>query len=232
MRGTSSQLEKPLHQVHPGCAGGGEMQFGRRLCVANDRERSRLNDGGVGRDSNTVVETKQRCVSRYSPTTSRNFSSKRGSVLKVRIRCGLSPCARHTRLTKLWVVPTCRAIDRHDQCVAPPGVVCVVASITVLRNRACSSVLSHPGSPLAVPSLPRCPPAPHLVLIYPQFRRYRLVRLALCRQHHPRPLPQPYRRAPGRRPSRQSPPLSLRQFHCCRYPHRLPPSLCLHFAAA
>ena len=61
--------------------------------------------------------------SRYSPTTSRNFSSNRGSLLslKVRTKCGFSPWARHTRLTKLWVVLRCRAIDRHDQWVASLG---------------------------------------------------------------------------------------------------------------
>ena len=79
--------------------------------------------------------------SRYNPTTSRNFSSKRGSLLslKVRIRCGFSPWARHTRLTKLCVVFRCRAIDRHDQWVASTGIVCVVASRTWLRSSACLS---------------------------------------------------------------------------------------------
>ena len=44
----------------------------------------------------------------------------------------------------LWVVFRCRAIDRHDQWVASFGVVCVVASITSLRNCACFLVFLPP----------------------------------------------------------------------------------------
>ena len=86
----------------------------------------------VGFDSTQEIHSEH-------PLASCNFSSKRGSLLslKVRIRSGLSPWARHTRLTKLWVVFRCRAIDRHDQWVASLGVVCVVASMTLRHSSAC-----------------------------------------------------------------------------------------------
>ena len=154
--------------------------------------------------------------SRYSPTTSRNFSSKRGSLpsLKVRIRCGLSPCARHTRWTKLWVVFRCRAIDRHDQWVASFGVVCVVASMTWLRLlvRVLAAVV-HPTRAFLL-NTPHplfrntASPAPDLVRIDPQIRGNRLVRHSLrCHQNNSRSLAKPHRGATRRSPLLQ--PLAL-----------------------
>ena len=78
--------------------------------------------------------------SRYSATTSCSFSSKRGSVLtlKVRARWGFSPAVRHTEFTKLCVVPTTLAIDRHDQCVASGGFSCVVRRMISVLSAACA----------------------------------------------------------------------------------------------
>src|SRR6478735_3946981 len=59
----------------------------------------------------------------YSPTTSINFSSKRGSVdnLNVSTRCGFNPRADQIRCTVAGDTPTRSAIVRHDQCVCPTG---------------------------------------------------------------------------------------------------------------
>ena len=60
---------------------------------------------------------------RYSPTTSTNFSSKRGSLdsLNVSTRCGFKPHANHTRCTVSFETPTGSAIVRQLQCVWPAG---------------------------------------------------------------------------------------------------------------
>jgi hypothetical protein len=58
--------------------------------------------------------------SRYNPTTSRTLSMNWGSAdsFQVCSRCGLSPNARQIREIAVWLIPTCRAIDRVDQWVS------------------------------------------------------------------------------------------------------------------
>ena len=59
-------------------------------------------------------------------------------TLKVRHRWGFSPADRHTVFTKLCVVPTARAIVRHDQCVASGGFSCVVRRMISALSAACA----------------------------------------------------------------------------------------------
>src|SRR6476646_3840928 len=94
---------------------------------------------------------------KYSPTTSMSLSSNFGSVdtLKVSTRCGAKPRSDQIRCTVAGLTPTCLAIVRHDQCVAPGGVVVVVNStiraivssgIEGLRPRP-SRIFSSPANP-------------------------------------------------------------------------------------
>ena len=140
-------------------------------------------------------------------------------TLKVRTKCGFSPHERHTRCTKLCVVPAARAIDRHDQCVASGGSVCVVSSLRASAPPAPSSTCRRGCRPEAAPS--RSPPLPpprtaasrsHLVLVGAQRFGDRLVRHPVRRhQHDPRPLLQPHRHAPRPRPPTQALPVCLRK---------------------
>src|SRR5208283_1698157 len=54
-----------------------------------------------------------------SCTLSQNFGSL--DSLKLRVRCGLSPCAAQMRCTLEWLRPTALASLRADQCVAAGG---------------------------------------------------------------------------------------------------------------
>src|SRR5215212_8110682 len=66
---------------------------------------------------------------------SRNLAANCGSfdILKVRIRCGFSPCAAQIRCTLRWLIPAALAIIRPLQCVVSPGgparVMCTTRSI-------------------------------------------------------------------------------------------------------
>src|SRR4029453_12858100 len=83
--------------------------------------------------------------SRYSPTTSRTFSTNCGSLdsLNPSARCGLSPNAFQIRPTVDLLSPDRLAIDARDQCVASAGVSSNVATITAST---CSSVIVR-GTP-------------------------------------------------------------------------------------
>src|SRR5664279_2927122 len=61
--------------------------------------------------------------STYSPTTSRNLSTKRGSFesLNWRTRCGWRPCARQIRWTELTLRPEAFAIKAPVQWIVSPG---------------------------------------------------------------------------------------------------------------
>src|SRR6478609_7730267 len=96
---------------------------------------------------------------RYNPTTSISFSSNNGSLdtLNVSIRCGCNPRSDQIRCTVAELTPTRLPIVRHDQCVAPGGVVVVVnrtiaaivsSLIEGFRPRP-SRILSNPASPSA-----------------------------------------------------------------------------------
>jgi hypothetical protein len=95
---------------------------------------------------------------RYSPRMSRTLSMNCGSVdsLKVSTRWGLRPKARQIRLTAVWLIPSARASDRVDQCVASFG---VVANVVTNTCSICSSV-SLRGAPGAAhrPGLPAAGP--------------------------------------------------------------------------
>src|SRR5262245_66678616 len=73
----------------------------------------------------------------YRPTTSTSLSSNFGSpdTLNVSTRCGLRPRFDQIRCTVAELTPTCLPIGRHDQCVAPAGVLVVV-------NRATPAIVS------------------------------------------------------------------------------------------
>ncbi len=83
---------------------------------------------------------------RYSPTTSRTFSTNCGSAesLKVSCLCGLRPNARQIRETAVCDMPVAAAIDRVDQCVASTG---LVSSVLTTTASTASSVifLGAPG---------------------------------------------------------------------------------------
>src|SRR6476661_1156648 len=94
---------------------------------------------------------------RYRPTTSMSLSSNFGSLdtLNVSTRWGCKPRSDQIRCTVAGLTPTCLAIVRHDQCVAPGGVVVVVNStiraivssgIEGLRPRP-SRIFSSPANP-------------------------------------------------------------------------------------
>src|SRR6187402_943266 len=94
---------------------------------------------------------------RYRPTTSTSLSSNFGSLdtLNVSTRWGCRPRSDQIRCTVAGLTPTRLAIVRHDQWVAPGGVVVVVnltISATVssliegLRPRP-ALILSRPASP-------------------------------------------------------------------------------------
>ena len=76
--------------------------------------------------------------SRYSPTTSRTFSTNSGSLdsFHESCLCGANPNARQTRETIDWLNPRCSAIDRVDQCVASGG---VLSNVVVINALICSS---------------------------------------------------------------------------------------------
>src|SRR4029453_13827984 len=82
---------------------------------------------------------------RYSPTTSRTFSTNCGSLdsLNPSARCGLSRNAFQIRPTVDLLSPDRLAIDARDQCVASAGVSSNVATITAST---CSSVIVR-GTP-------------------------------------------------------------------------------------
>jgi len=66
----------------------------------------------------------------YKPTMSSSFSTKFGSreTLNPRTMCGFSPAARQCRETLGEWAPSTSAILRVLQCVAAPGLLCVVNS--------------------------------------------------------------------------------------------------------
>ena len=83
---------------------------------------------------------------RYRPTISRTFSIKSGSddSLKVSVRWGCSPKARHMRLMVLWLRPERLAIERVLQWVASVGVVSRVM-LTTLSTSASAVLRGVPG---------------------------------------------------------------------------------------
>ena len=83
---------------------------------------------------------------RYRPTISRTFSIKSGSddSLKVSVRWGCSPKARHMRLMVLWLRPERLAIERVLQWVASVGVVSRVIA-TTLSTSASAVLRGVPG---------------------------------------------------------------------------------------
>jgi hypothetical protein len=90
---------------------------------------------------------------------SATFSSKRESreSLKLRVRCGFSPCAFQMRCTTLGETPTAFAILRTLQCVPPGGVEWSVRSTTLvivsgdsgLTRERRAALLSSPSTPLS-----------------------------------------------------------------------------------
>src|SRR4029453_16142349 len=130
--------------------------------------------------------------SRYSPTTSRTFSTNCGSLdsLNPSARCGLSPNAFQIRPIVERLNPDRLAIDARDQCVASAGVSSNVATITAST---CSSVIVRgtpgPGPPTHPPQpaghKPRAPLA-HRRQRHAKIRGDLLVRRTCCAcQHDP-----------------------------------------------
>ena len=74
------------------------------------------------------------------------FSMNCGSLDSFQVcwRCGASPNACQIRITASGVIPTSRAIDRVDQCVASLG---ADSSVVITTRSTCSSVivLGRPG---------------------------------------------------------------------------------------
>jgi hypothetical protein len=70
------------------------------------------------------------------------FSMNNGSLesFQVSWRCGCSPNACQIRITASGVIPTSRAIDRVDQCVASLG---VLSSVVIITRSTCSSVIDR-----------------------------------------------------------------------------------------
>jgi hypothetical protein len=96
---------------------------------------------------------------RYKPATSVSVVSNCGSpdTVNVSTSCGLRPRSDQIRCTVAEPTPTWLAIVRHDQRVAPAGVVVVVnrtisailfSGIEGLRPRP-SRILSSPANPSA-----------------------------------------------------------------------------------
>src|SRR5690242_9183904 len=94
---------------------------------------------------------------RYRPTTSMSLSSNFGSLdtLNVSTRCGANARADQIRCTVAELTPTFLVFVRHDEFVAPGGVVVVVnrtisamvsSGIEGLRPRP-ARILSSPASP-------------------------------------------------------------------------------------
>src|SRR5829696_4018203 len=101
--------------------------------------------------------------SKYKPTTSMSLSSNFGSLdtLNVSTRWGCNPRSDQIRCTVAGLTPTRLAIVRHDQCVAPGGVVVVV-------NRTISAIVSSPieglrPRPSRMLSKPASPSSPNRV---------------------------------------------------------------------
>ena len=69
---------------------------------------------------------------RYSPTMSRTFSMKNGSLdsLKYRCRCGWRPNIVNHRCTVLLETPLCSAMERTLHWVRSAGLVCSAALMT------------------------------------------------------------------------------------------------------
>jgi hypothetical protein len=93
---------------------------------------------------------------RYSPTISRSFSMKNGSLdnLKYRCRWGCSPKVFHTRCTVDFEIPICLAIVRQLQWVPSSGFVFSVLRISA-ANRSSSMLRGRPGRSSSYnPSMP------------------------------------------------------------------------------
>ena len=73
---------------------------------------------------------------------SSTFSVNLGSLdsLKVRVRCGLSPCAFQMRCTLVWLMPATFAMLRTLQCVASAGRSLAVFSTTASRTASVSGL--------------------------------------------------------------------------------------------
>ena len=139
---------------------------------------------------------------KYRPTTSMSLSSNFGSLdtLNVSTRCGAKPRSDQIRCTVAGLTPTRLAIVRHDQCVAPGGVVVVVnrtisaivsSGIEGLRPRP-SRILLHSGQPVGGES---CTPGPHRHRRHPDlFGDHRVGHPVSGHQQHPRPQHLPMRR--------------------------------------
>jgi hypothetical protein len=101
-------------------------------------------DGALGRievEPDDVLTLSMNCGSRES--------------FQVSWRCGCSPNACQIRSTAFCVNPTSAAIDRVDQCVALPG---VVSSVLTITSSTCSSVIvrGRPGRGSSVSPSSRC----------------------------------------------------------------------------
>src|SRR6266481_818943 len=85
-------------------------------------------------------------VFRYRPTMSSSFSQNSGSrlSLKVRTRCGFSPCARQMRRTLASLMPAAAAMVRVLQCVAWAGFSRSVISTTFFTRRSVM-IRARPG---------------------------------------------------------------------------------------
>lgn len=81
----------------------------------------------------------------YSPTMSRTFSVKNGSLdsLNVVVRWGLSAKVRQRRDTVLCDNPVLAARPRVDQCVLPSG---LLSSVSRTARSTCASVIFR-GAP-------------------------------------------------------------------------------------
>ena len=133
-----------VEQVEGGEQGGGAMAdvvVGDPLDVAEAQRQQRL--GALqrlapGSFSSTHRTSALSGGSRYSPTTSRSFSMKNGSVdsLKLSRRWGCSPNACKKRCTLVLAMPVSAARPRTLQWVAPSlGLACrVVVSSSAMRS--------------------------------------------------------------------------------------------------
>ena len=117
---------------------------------------------------------------RYKPMISSSFSAKHGSfeTLKVRLRCGLSPCSRQTRPTVLALTSMALAIDVRLQCVAATGISVVV--FLTRRRRISGGYTGLRPRPGRSDSMPARPHATKRVRQRPTFCRVTFSFLAIC----------------------------------------------------
>ena len=110
-------------------------------------------------------------------------------TLKLRTRCGLSPCSCQMRCTLVWLMPIAAAIVRTLQCVALAGRSFTVFSTTLSLMSSASGFL--PGGlerPLTRPATPASTkyvlPAPDRRLGHPDRAHDRHSAVALSRHQH------------------------------------------------